>query len=201
MLISYFRVSYLMAYSLSLSYPVLYEMFFFFFPSQIKGESGLLVINKFWLGQVRWMVVKYTNVQTTKGRLDLWSRERKPRFPLTLWSVVSEPFPYCGNLKSAVGNKYLELVGRVLLLSSSVVSNSFATPRTGAHQAPLSTGFSRQEYWSELPFPTPGDLPDPAIEPASPASPALAGGFFTTAPPGKLLEIRYFFIGIWALEA
>ena len=178
MLISYFRVSYLMAYSLSLSYPVLYEMFFFFFfSSQIKGESGLLVINKFWLGQVRWMVVKYTNVKTTEGRLDLWSRERKPRFPLTLWSVVSEPFPYCGNLKSAVGNKYLELVGRVLLLSRSVVSDSFVTPRTGACQAPLSTGFSRQEYWSDLPFPTPGDLPDPAIEPASSASPALAGGF------------------------
>ena len=47
----------------------------------------------------------------------------------------------------------------------------------------------------------PGDLPDPGIKLASLASPALAGGFFTTAPPGKLLEIRYFFIGIWALEA
>ena len=45
--------------------------------------------------------------------------------------------------------------------------------------------FSRQEYWSRLPFPTPGDLPDPGIEPASPVSPALAGRFFTTAPPGK----------------
>ena len=39
---------------------------------------------------------------------------------------------------------------------------------------------SRQEYWSGVPFPTPGDLPDPGIEPASPVSPALAGGFFTT---------------------
>ena len=44
---------------------------------------------------------------------------------------------------------------------------------------------SRQEYWSGLPFPSPGDLLDPGIEPVSPASPALAGGFFTTAPPGK----------------
>ena len=43
-------------------------------------------------------------------------------------------------------------------------------------------GFSRQEHWSGLPFPSPGDLPDPGMEPASPA---LAGGFFTTAPPGK----------------
>ena len=61
----------------------------------------------------------------------------------------------------------------------------FPSPWTGAHQAPLSMGFSSQEHWSELPFPTPGDLPDPGIEPESPASPALAGGFFTTEPPGK----------------
>ena len=53
---------------------------------------------------------------------------------------------------------------------------------TVAYQAPLSIGFSRQGYWSELPFPTPGDPPNPEIEPLSPA---LAGGFFTTAPPGK----------------
>ena len=46
-------------------------------------------------------------------------------------------------------------------------------------------GFPRQEYWSGLPFPTPGDLPDPEIELTSLASPALAGGFFTTEPPGK----------------
>jgi len=45
--------------------------------------------------------------------------------------------------------------------------------------------FSRQGYWSRLPFPTPGDLPDPGIEPMSLVSPALAGRFFTTAPPGK----------------
>ena len=43
----------------------------------------------------------------------------------------------------------------------------FATPWTVAHQAPLSVGFSHQEYWSELPFPPPGDLPDPGIEPES----------------------------------
>ena len=66
----------------------------------------------------------------------------------------------------------------------SVVSDS-ATPRTVAHQAPLSMGFSRQEYWSGLPLPSPGDLSDPGIEPASLVSPALAGGFFTTALPGK----------------
>ena len=61
----------------------------------------------------------------------------------------------------------------------------FVTPQTVAHQAPLSLGFSRQEYWSGLPLPPPGDLPDSRTKPASPASPALAGGFSTTEPPGK----------------
>ena len=56
----------------------------------------------------------------------------------------------------------------------------FAAPWTVAHHAPLSLGFSRQEYWSRLPLPSPGDLPDPGIEPAYLASPALASGFFTT---------------------
>ena len=53
------------------------------------------------------------------------------------------------------------------------MSNSFATPWTVALQGPLSMGFPRQEYWSGLPFPPPGDLADPGIEPASPVSPAL----------------------------
>ena len=54
-----------------------------------------------------------------------------------------------------------------------------------AHQVTLSMGFFRQESWSGLPFLTPGDLPDPGVEPTSLESSALAGGFFTTAPPGK----------------
>ena len=63
----------------------------------------------------------------------------------------------------------------------------FAAPWPVARQAPLSMGFSRQEYWSGLPFPPLGDLPDPGIEPLSLASPALAGRLFTFAPPGNLL--------------
>ena len=59
----------------------------------------------------------------------------------------------------------------------------FATPWTVAHQAPLSMEFSRQEYWSRLPLPFSGDLPNPEIKCISPA---LAGSFFTTALPGKL---------------
>ena len=56
----------------------------------------------------------------------------------------------------------------LLLFSHQVLSNSFATPWTVASQAPLSMGFFRQEYWSGLPFPPPGDLPDPGIEPSFP---------------------------------
>ena len=56
----------------------------------------------------------------------------------------------------------------------------FATPWSAALQAPLSMGFSRQEYWSGLPFLSPGDLPEPGIEPVSFVSPALASEFFTS---------------------
>ena len=58
----------------------------------------------------------------------------------------------------------------------------FAILQTEAHQAPLSMGFSTQEYWSELPCVPPGDLPNPGINPASLMSLALAGRFFTTSP-------------------
>ena len=62
-------------------------------------------------------------------------------------------------------------------LVTSVVFDS-ATPWTVACQAPLSMGLSQQEYWSGLSFPSPGDLPNLGIEPASPVAPALAGRFF-----------------------
>ena len=61
------------------------------------------------------------------------------------------------------------------------MSDSFATPWTVAHQAPLSMGFPRQEYWSGLPFPSPGDPPDPEMEPHL----LHAGGFFITEPSGS----------------
>ena len=68
------------------------------------------------------------------------------------------------------------------------MSDSFATPWPVARQAPLSMGFPRQEYWSGVPFPPLGRLPDPGIKPVSPALQAascIAGGFFTTEQPGK----------------
>ena len=64
-----------------------------------------------------------------------------------------------------------------------------ASPWTAAHQAPLSMGFSRQEHWSGLPFPTPGDLPDPGIKSMSLMPPAVAGGFFTTSMTLEVLII------------
>ena len=70
------------------------------------------------------------------------------------------------------------------VLSRSVVSDSSWLLWTVAHQAPMSVEFFRQEYWSGLLFPTSGDLPDPGIKPVSLVSPALAGGFFTTASHG-----------------
>ena len=73
---------------------------------------------------------------------------------------------------------------RVLEWGASPVQ-LLVTPRTIAHESPLFMGFSRQEYWSGLPVPPPGDLPDLGIEPASPASRALADRFFTTEPPGN----------------
>ena len=75
--------------------------------------------------------------------------------------------------------KYIVKKVQVKLLSCVQL---FSTPWTIAHQAPLSIGFSRQEYWYGWPFLSPGDLSHPGIEPTSPE---MAGGLFTTEPPGK----------------
>ena len=64
----------------------------------------------------------------------------------------------------------------------------FATPWTVAYQASPSMGFSRKEYWSELPFPSPGDLPDPGIEPGSPT---FQTDPLTSEPPGKPYKLLY----------
>ena len=82
---------------------------------------------------------------------------------------------------------------RVSLLCAAVAQplsrvRLFVTPWTADCQALLSMGFSRQEYWRGLPFPPPGDLPDPETDPTSPA---LAGGFFTTEPVRKPCYVRW----------
>ena len=70
----------------------------------------------------------------------------------------------------------------LLFLSHSVASDSVVTPWIVACQAPLSMEFPRQQSWSGLPFPSPGDLPDPGIEPISSS---IEGGFLTTEETGK----------------
>ena len=90
--------------------------------------------------------------------------------------------------KGVDGKKLLGEEECVLSHSSHVPH--FATPWTIAHQAPLSIGFSRQEYWSGLPCPPPGDLPDPGTEPTTLKSPALAGKLFTTSTTCEALGER-----------
>ena len=84
--------------------------------------------------------------------------------------------------KSQIHNKQRKIIFPCLLLLSCWVVPFFLALWTVVIQAPLSVRFSRQEYWSGFPFPSPGDLPDSGTEPVSPA---LAGRFFTTKPPGK----------------
>ena len=77
----------------------------------------------------------------------------------------------------------------------------FVTLWTIARQAPLSMGFPRQGYWSGLPFPSPGDLPDPRIKPMPPV---LAGRFFTTEPPAKpiyLSIIKQWEVNLWEVNS
>ena len=88
-------------------------------------------------------------------------------------------------LKALLGKKFWVLFLLAYAKVTSVMSNSAAL-WTIAHQTPLSMGFSRQEYWSELPCPPPGNLPDPGIERVSPEAPTLQG-FLTTEPLGKPL--------------
>ena len=84
--------------------------------------------------------------------------------------------------KWVVGSLLLMTPGKsqIIVVQSLSHVQLFATLWTVGHQGPLSMAFSRPEYWSGLPCPPPGDLPDPGIKPESLMSPALAGGFFTT---------------------
>ena len=89
-----------------------------------------------------------------------------------------------GNLGNCGSKKQMK---RLLPLRGSEMKSLsrvqlFVTPWTVAYQAPQSMGFSRQEYWRGLPFPSPGDLPDPGIEPGSPALETVT---LTSEPPGK----------------
>ena len=119
-----------------------------------------------------------------------YSRENTAQYPVVAWMgkhLEKNRYMYMHNwvcmteslccTQGASTNIVNQLCVRVESLSHVQV---FETLGTITHQAPLSQGFSRQEYWCGLPCPPPGDLPDPGIKPASLMSPALTGGFFTT---------------------
>ena len=97
-----------------------------------------------------------------------------PRKPIALWSIA---LTYHSFLLHHFYENFITVyfISASSLCANKVKVNSlshvrlFATPWTVAHQAPPSMGFSRQEYWSGLPFPSPGDLPNPGMEPRSPA--------------------------------
>ena len=89
------------------------------------------------------------------------------------------------------------LISPLCILSHFSCVQLCVTLWTVARQAPLSMEFSRQQYWNGLPCPSPGDLPDPGIEPASLTSPALAGKFFNTCTTWEAL--LPFFLAIYLL--
>ena len=146
-----------------------------------------------------WVDSKFTSLATlsypTRECLTLWSQTRTIIafiqisrrvviffFHLMTWGI-SSTFIYGFIVKQACfvpwhSDSFLVWV---CALSLSHVQ-LFATPWTVSLQVPLSVEFSRQEYWSGLPFSPPGDLPNPGIKLGSLRSPALAGGFFTTVP-------------------
>ena len=104
------------------------------------------------------------------------------RILYSLWIIkITELF------KSKFINSEWTYIEDVCVLSHFIRVQLIVTLWTVAHQAPLSMGFSRQEYWSGLPCPPPGDLPNPGIEPISLMSPAMAGRFFTTSTTWEAL--------------
>ena len=114
------------------------------------------------------LTVQWLRLHLPRQGVQVQSREAK--IPYASWPKNQniKQKQHCNKFSCCLVAK----LGQILLLSSGLI----------AQQVPLSMGFPRQEDWSGLPFPSPGDLPNPGIEPTSLA---LAGGFFNTEPPGK----------------
>ena len=107
--------------------------------------------------------------------------------PLLLWGILGQVPANLMTFSSTY--QYITLLCCASVQSFSRV-RLFVTPWTVAHQAPLFLEFSRLEYWNRLPYPPPGDLPDPGIKPTSLMSPPLAGGFFTTSTTREALYLK-----------
>ena len=98
------------------------------------------------------------------------------------WKEASKDGRVRGKALQVEGTASAKMLRPVVTVNSLSHVQLFVTPCAAAHQAPLSMGFSRQEYWSGLPLPSPGDLPDPEIEPRSPT---LQADALPSEPPGK----------------
>ena len=122
---------------------------------------------QFGMQEIKWVweAIKLIKLQAKAHRGTFWRQERKQEVRISL-----------GHHFKRKKEKKVKSLSRVQL---------FATPWTIANQAYTSIGFSRQGYWSGLPFPSPGDLPDPGVEPGSPA---LEADALTSEPPGKPQE-------------
>ena len=142
-----------------------------FLPRESQGR-GSLVGCRLW-GRTESDTTEVTwQQQTMYTQCSLWPDWGIPRVETSHWEQLS---------RETQEKHSMKWMDSLCAQSLSHVQLS-AAPWTVANQAHLSMGFSRQEYWTELPCPPPGVLPNPRIEPTSPA---LAGGFFTTEPPGK----------------
>ena len=120
---------------------------------------------------------------------------------------VAGPKKWFFRMRNPDFRKKVSMEGKIWYVCAPSLSHVllFATPWTIARQAPLSVGFPRQECWNGLPLSPMGDHPYWGIEPASPASPTLAGRFFTTEPPGKPMQnmttpIKCSCLNPWNLE-
>ena len=127
-------------------------------------------------------ILEWVAISFSRGSSRLGLNPGLPHCRQTLYPLSHQGSPMDGLKELLILTELLQ----VRVLSCLSHFRLFATPWTVAHQAPLSIGFPRQEYWSGLLFASPGDLPDPRIKPISLVSPALQAGSLSLAPPRKL---------------
>ena len=145
--------------------------------------QSILLVVLFFFKEKKWcqMIIDFKSILNTLVLICGWQWEVSPFYAVSSksWSVIWNPLSTL-----LLDFLFIDLQDLcVCVLSCQVVFNSLWFSEL-YHQALQSMVFSKKKYWSELPFPSPGDPPDPGIEPTSPA---LADRFFTTEPPGKPL--------------
>ena len=178
-------------------------------PWPFPSRTGTLKLWLFLSHDILFLKGKYIDtIQCISQNSAMWVQLKESKFIMTGWySRHHHGRPPSIHCQSSLPTSYLkvkrlaahlpsppciwpraglqgEVKVKVKMKVKSLSRVRLCDPWTVAHQAPLSMGFSRQEYWSELPFPSPGDLPDPGIEPRSPT---LQADALTSAPPGKPL--------------